>query len=91
MAFKKVLGPKRVIVRTILAVEENPKYNKYTKRLRAYRKKVEEEIIGDCSHFLDMLHAYCVDRTGNGLETETFFITLVADMTRYICEQTPPG
>jgi len=38
-----------------------------------------------------MLHAYCIDRAGNGPESETFFLVLAADLTRYICEQTPSG
>lgn len=38
-----------------------------------------------------MLHSYCVDRTGNGPESEVFFLTMVADLTRYIAECTPPS
>ena len=38
-----------------------------------------------------MLHSYCIDRNGNGLESETFFLMLGADLNRYICEVTPPG
>ena len=38
-----------------------------------------------------MLHSYCIDRKGNGPESETFFLFLAADMTRYICEVTEAG
>ena len=38
-----------------------------------------------------MLHAYCIDRAGNGFESEVFFVTMAADLTRYICEQTNAG
>ena len=86
LAFKRVIGPKRVAVRTIHAVQENPKYARYIKKLNDYRHKLEDEIIADCSYFLDMIHSYVIDRKGNGFETEAFFLTLTGDMTRYICE-----
>ena len=38
-----------------------------------------------------MLHSYTIDRTGNGAESECFFLSLAADLTRYMCEQTDPG
>ena len=91
LSFKKVLGPKRVAVRTIHAVQENPKYARYTKKLNDYRHKLEDEIVSDCSYFLDMVHSYCIDRKGNRNESETFFLMLAADLTRYICEVTQPG
>ena len=91
IAFKNVIGPKRVVVRTLHAILENPKYARYNKRINDYRHKVEDEIVSDCSYFLDMLHSYCIDRKGNGAETETFFLTVAADLTRYICEVTDAG
>ena len=82
-----MVSSKRVVVRTLGAVTENPKYARYAKRVRSYTEKIQEEVIADCSHFIDMLHSYCIDRKGNSPETETFFILLAADMTRYMCEQ----
>ncbi len=38
VAIKNVLGEKRVLVRTLDSVLENPKYTRYDKRLRQYRK-----------------------------------------------------
>lgn len=91
VAFKNVLGEKRVLVRTLDAISENPKYNKFDRKIKAYRKKIKEEIIADCSQFLDMLHSYTIDRQGNLAESEVFFLTLAADLTRYMCEQTDAG
>ena len=54
-----------------------------------FTNKLKEELISDCNYFMDMLHSYCVDRTGNGPESEVFFLMLVADLTRYVAEQTP--
>ena len=91
VGFKTVLSAKRVTVRTLNAIAENPKYTRYDRRIKLYKKKMQEDIIIDCTHFLDMLHSYCIDRNGNGIETEVFFLTLAADMTRYMLEQTEPG
>ncbi len=38
VAIKNVLGEKRVLVRTLDSVLENPKYNRYDKRLKQYKK-----------------------------------------------------
>ena len=91
VCFKNVIGPKRVLVRTLDAIMENPKYNKYTKRMKAYKTKVRDELIGDATYMIDMLQSYCIDRKGNGAESNTFFYLMAADLTRYICEQTEPG
>ena len=89
--FKKVIGPKRVLLRILKSVTENPKYRRFNKKLVTYQTKMKEELITDCNYFMDMLHSYCVDRTGNGPESEVFFLMLVADLTRYIAEQTAPS
>lgn len=86
VGFKTVLGPKRVAVRTISAILENPKYNRYSKKIAAYKQKLQQEIISDCTYYLDMLQSYCIDRKGNRIESETFFNLMAADLTRYICE-----
>ena len=89
--FKKVISQKRVMLRIIMTVLENPKYQRFRTKVQDYQKKIKEELITDCNYFMDMIHSYCIDRTGNLPESEVFFITLVADLTRYIAEQTPPG
>ena len=54
-------------------------------------QKLRDEIVVDCNTFSDMVQSYCTDRTGNSLDSEVFFLTLVADFMRYTAEQTPPG
>mmetsp|Transcript_2280 Transcript_2280/g.3106 ORF Transcript_2280/g.3106 Transcript_2280/m.3106 type:complete len:116 (+) Transcript_2280:758-1105(+) len=91
VSLKKVIGLKRVMLRVIQSVLENPKYARFRKVVIEYQKKIKEELITDCNYFTDMLHSYCVDRTGNGPESETFFLTMIGDLTRYCAEQTPAG
>ena len=86
VGFKNILAQKRVTIRTLHAIAENPKYTRYDRRIKQYMKKMQEELVLDCTHFLDMLHSYCIDRNGNGNESEVFFLTLAADLTRYMLE-----
>ena len=70
---------------------EDPKQRRYIKGLEAFRGQLKDEIVRDCNLFSDMLHNYCADRSGNGIESEVFFNTLLADLSRYSLEVTPPG
>ena len=44
VGFKNLIGVKRTAIRTIAAIEQNPKYTKYGEALTAYKKKIEEEL-----------------------------------------------
>ena len=44
VGFKNLIGVKRTAIRTIAAVEQNPKYSKYGEALGSYKKKIEEEL-----------------------------------------------
>lgn len=59
--------------------------------MKAYKQKIKEEIITDCTYMIDMLQSYCLDREGNRVESNTFFLLMAADLTRYMCEQNEPG
>ena len=40
VGFKNIISAKRVIVRTLDAISENPKYTRYDRRVKEYRKKI---------------------------------------------------
>jgi len=40
VGFKNIISAKRVIVRTLDAISENPKYTRYERRVKEYRKKI---------------------------------------------------
>ena len=44
VSFKNLIGGKRTAIRTIAAIEQNPKYSKYGEALGAYKKKIEGEL-----------------------------------------------
>lgn len=44
VGFKNLIGSKRTAIRTIAAIEQNPKYTKFNEPLNTYKKKIEHEL-----------------------------------------------
>ena len=44
VGFKNLIGSQRGAIRTIGAVEQNPKYAKYNECLKVYKDKISEEL-----------------------------------------------
>ena len=44
VGFKNLIGANRGAIRTIGAVEQNPKYQKFNAGLDTYKKKIENEL-----------------------------------------------
>ena len=55
VAFKNLISSKRSALRTISAIEQNPKYSKFGERLAAYKKKIEEGHYKDCELIIDII------------------------------------
>jgi 14-3-3 protein epsilon len=55
VGFKNLIGGKRTAIRTISAIEQNPKYAKFSNALQEYKKKIEEELYKDCKTIIDMI------------------------------------
>ena len=45
VGFKNLIGGKRTAIRTIAAIEQNPKYQKYGPALGHYKRKIEGDLI----------------------------------------------
>lgn len=50
VAFKSLISSKRAAVRTITAIEQNPKYTKFGTALAAYKSKIEQALYEDCEN-----------------------------------------
>ena len=48
VGFKNLIGSQRGAIRTIGAIEQNPKYQKFGEALGTYKKKIEEELYKNC-------------------------------------------
>jgi hypothetical protein len=44
VGFKNLIGSQRGAIRTIGAIEQNPKYQKFGDALQTYKKKIEAEL-----------------------------------------------
>lgn len=44
VGFKNLIGGKRTAIRTIAAIEQNPKYQKFGGSLAAYKAKIEGDL-----------------------------------------------
>jgi len=55
VAFKNLISSKRAACRTITAIEQNPKYSKYSDPLANYKTSIETKLISDCQRIIDMI------------------------------------
>ena len=49
VGFKNLIGANRGAIRTIGAIEQNPKYTKFSGALGSYKKKIETGLYDQCS------------------------------------------
>jgi 14-3-3 protein epsilon len=85
VAFKNLISAKRAACRTIHAIEQNPKYQKYTDALATYKKSIEEKLTNDCQMIIDTINNKVLAKECAG-ESKAFFIKMVGDYYRYIAE-----
>ena len=85
VGFKNLIGVKRTAIRTIAAIEQNPKYSKYGEALAAYKKKIEEELFQQCQHIVDIVKDKCMKVAADS-ESKAFFLKMVGDYYRYVAE-----
>jgi len=85
VAFKNLISSKRAACRTIAAIEQNPKYSKYTEALAVYKRGIEEKLIGDCQRVIDMINSKVLGKQC-AEEAQAFFVKMVGDYYRYIAE-----
>ena len=60
VGFKNQIGSKRTAIRTISAIEQNPKYSKFNEALGAYKKRIETELYNQCITIVDTVKNSCM-------------------------------
>lgn len=85
VAFKNLISSKRTAWRTIAAIEQNPKYQKFTDALVAYKKKIEQGLYADCETVIEIIQSKVLTRASE-IEAKAFFVKMVGDYYRYIAE-----
>lgn len=85
VAFKNLISSKRTAWRTISAIEQNPKYQKFADALINYKKKIEEGLYRDCETVIELIRSKVLSKQ-SGEEAKAFFVKMVGDYYRYIAE-----
>ena len=87
VAFKNLISSKRTAIRTINAIEQNPKYSQFSSQLAVYKKKIEDLLFKDCDNIISLTKSKVLNN-GKPIENEAkaFFVKLVGDYYRYIAE-----
>merc|ERR1711898_11945 len=60
VGFKNQIGSKRTAIRTISAIEQNPKYQKFGDGLGGYKKKIEGELYDQCMNIVKIVENQCM-------------------------------
>ena len=89
VGFKNLIGSQRAAIRTIGAVESNPKYQKYAGALGNYKKKIEQELYDKCQMVVKIVNDNCL-KLANDDESKAFFYKMVGDYYRYVAESASP-
>ena len=85
VGFKNLIGGKRTAIRTIAAIEQNPKYTKFGTALTAYKRKIELEMQKNCQDIIDMIKSDAMKTSGDH-EGKAFFLKMIGDYYRYMAE-----
>jgi len=85
VGFKNQIGSKRTAIRTISAIEQNPKYSKFNDALANYKKRIEQELYDQCINIVETVKKSCMQVASTD-ETKAFFYKMIGDYYRYVAE-----
>jgi hypothetical protein len=85
VAFKSLISSKRAAWRTIAAIEQNPKYQKFGGALATYKNRIETALYADCEKIIDIVRTKVLSKSSEE-EPRAFFVKMVGDYYRYIAE-----
>ncbi|KAK3563155.1 hypothetical protein QTP86_016387 [Hemibagrus guttatus] len=89
VAYKNVVGTRRLAWRVISNIESNPEESdKKPDVVKQYREKVECELRDICNDVLELLDKYLIKNTTNQ-ENKVFYLKMKGDYFRYLAEVAP--
>ena len=90
VGFKNLIGSQRGAIRTIGAIEQNPKYQKFGDALAQYKVKIETELYEKCIHIVNIVKNNCCAVASED-ESKAFFQKMIGDYYRYVAESAKDG
>ncbi|KAB5562446.1 hypothetical protein PHYPO_G00017850 [Pangasianodon hypophthalmus] len=89
VAYKNVVGTRRLAWRVISNIENNPEESdKKPEVVKEYREKVERELRDICNDVLELLSKYLITNSEN-YENKVFYLKMKGDYFRYLAEVAP--
>ncbi len=85
VGFKNLIGSQRGAIRTIGAIEQNPKYQKFSGALNGYKVKIEKELYDKCIKIVNVVKDKCLNLAAED-ESKAFFYKMIGDYYRYVAE-----
>jgi 14-3-3 protein epsilon len=85
VAFKNLVSQQRTAIRTISAIEQNPKYTKFAGSMGDYKKRIEEELYRNCDDIIQTIRNSVLSKASED-EPRSFFLKMIGDYYRYIAE-----
>ena len=85
VAFKNLISSKRSACRTLAAIEQNPKYQKFQGALANYKRGIEQQLTADCEKIVQIIQSKVMNRECEA-EAKAFFVKMIGDYYRYIAE-----
>jgi len=85
VAFKNLISSKRAACRTIQAIEQNSKYQKFGSALAGYKATIEQSLTQDCQRVVDIINNTILRKACEG-QPKCFFVKMVGDYYRYMAE-----
>ena len=88
VAYKNLLLPLRLSLRTVMAYETKEKkkeVSSFLPYIREYREKIENEITKNCQNVITIVENDLLKKASE-TESKVFYIKMKADYNRFICE-----
>merc|ERR1712227_438639 len=85
VGFKNQIGANRGAIRTIGAIEQNPKYQKFGAALKTYKTKIEQDLYDQCMAIVTKVKKSCLELAQDD-ESKAFFYKMIGDYYRYVAE-----
>jgi len=85
VGFKNQIGANRGAIRTIGAIEQNPKYQKFGDALKTYKQQIETSLYDQCMSIVQMVQQHCLSLAKDD-ESKAFFQKMIGDYYRYVAE-----
>lgn len=90
VGFKNLIGSQRGAIRTIGAIEQNPKYQKFGDALAGYKTRIEKELYDQCIRIVKIVKDKCLNLASDD-ESKAFFYKMIGDYYRYVAESAKDG